>query len=419
MDSFVHSVLGPRLAGCTPPEAWLGRALDCAVRQEWRSAHDALQLALANGEDSRVAHFMLWEVCQVLGRPDVAMANLLAALRDNPVTSRHSPAANRRVLTLAVPGDFQANLPLGALFNAADTELHTLWFTDPEAVIRHPASAFRGQSPRFDCAFIAIAEDARHGPALLAADRLAATLNVPVINRGSRIADLSRGNVARLLQALPDTIVPSQALISRATLVAAAEGASPDGEFRFPAIIRPSFSHAGKDLARIDHPAALRAYLEDVPGDLFYVAPFIDYRSADGLWRKYRVIFVDGRPWPYHLAIHDDWAVWYYNAHMDRDEWKRAEEARFLEAIGQAFSPKALGALCAVGERVGLDYFGLDCGVMPDGRIVVFEVETGMIVHDLDPPDLYPYKPSAVRRIREATERMIDARVAHARQAAA
>ncbi len=419
MDSIVHSVLGPRRAGPRAPGAWLERALDCAAGQEWRSAHDALQIALANGEKDRVAHYMLWEVCQVLGRPDVAMANLEAALRDNPVTSRHCKAPDRRILALAVPGDFQANLPLGALFDPADTELHTLWLKDPEAIIRDPAAAFQGQSPRFECAFVAIAEDAGHGQALLAADRLAATLGVPVINCGSRIAELSRGNAARLLQGLPDTVVPCQALVSRAALVGATEGTSPDDAPGFPLIIRPSSSHAGKALARLDHPAALRAYLDDVAGDLFYVAPFVDYRSADGLWRKFRVIFVDGRPWPYHLAIHDDWAVWYYNAQMDRDHWKRAEEARFLEDIGQVFPPKALDALRALGERIGLDYFGLDCGLLPDGRVVVFEVETGMIVHDLDPPDLYPYKPAAVRRIRQATERMIDARVARGCRAAA
>jgi hypothetical protein len=49
---------------------------------------------------------------------------------------------------------------------------------------------------------------------------------------------------------------------------------------------------------------------------------------------------------------------------------------------------------------------------MPDGRLVVFEIETGMIVHDWDPPDIYPYKGECTRAIREATEQMIDARLA-------
>jgi hypothetical protein len=48
---------------------------------------------------------------------------------------------------------------------------------------------------------------------------------------------------------------------------------------------------------------------------------------------------------------------------------------------------------------------------MPDGRLVVFEIETGMIVHDWDPPDLYPYKQDCARAICRATEAMIDAAI--------
>src|SRR6202012_2533299 len=145
-----------------------------------------------------------------------------------------------------------------------------------------------------------------------------------------------------------------------------------------------------------------------VAEDLFYAAPFADYQSNVGFWRKYRIIFVDGRPWPYHLAIHTDWAVWYYNARMDLDPWKTAEEARFVRNIRDVFPQRAMDALHAVAARVGLDYFGIDCGLMPDGRLVVFEIETGMIVHDWDPPEVYPYKHACTQAIRQATEAMID-----------
>jgi glutathione synthase/RimK-type ligase-like ATP-grasp enzyme len=328
----------------------------------------------------------------------------MVALRDNPVTSRHCPAPLRRILVLAVPGDFQANLPLDALFDATDTELHTLWLVDPEAVLENPLSAFRGFMPAFDCVFIAIAEDVRHRRVLEAADRLAEALNVPVLNQGRRIAAVSRVGAVRLLQDLPDAVVPPQRVVGR-TALSGADGPA------FPVIIRPTGSHAGKDLARIDTSAALQAYLATVSADRFYVAEFVDYQSLDGFWRKYRVIFVDGRPWPYHLAVHDHWAIWYYNARMDLDAWKRAEEARFLADIEQAFPEQAMRALRAVAAQVGLDYFGIDCGLMPDGRLVVFEIETGMIVHDWDSAEIYPYKREAVRAIRCSTEQMIDSRI--------
>jgi hypothetical protein len=409
VNTFVYSTHGPRLTDAKPASALLTQALDCAACADWASAYHLLQRAVETPLDKRCAHFMLWEVCQTLGHAGVALANLRAALQDNPVTSRYCSAPRRRVLALAMPGDFQTNLPLGALLDATDTELHTLWLVDPEAILADPLSAFAGHlPPPFDCVFIAIAEDVRHHRALQAADRLAKALNVPVINNGARIAAVSRAGAAQLLQSLPNAFVPSQTLIERGLLAGAGNGFPAATGLAFPVIIRPSHSHAGKNLLRLDNAESLRTYLDGVADNLFYVAPFADYRSADGLWRKYRVIFVGGHPWPYHLAIHSDWAIWYYNARMDLDAWKRGEEARFVADIAAAFPPQALAALRAVGQRIGLDYFGVDCGVMPDGRLVVFEIETGMIVHDWDSAELYPYKRGCVQLIRRATETMID-----------
>ena len=409
VERYVWSALHSRGAHLKPPGPLLGLALDHAARADWIGAHNILQHALRVPAERRAAHYLLWEVCQVLAHPGIGIANLQAALEPDPITSRPSAEPRRRVLAVAVPGDFQANLPLGPLLHPDDTELHTLWLADPDSVLDNPASAFAGRPPAFDCVFIAIAEDVRHARALQAADRLAAALGVPSINCGRRIAAASRVQAAAALQGIPHAFVPQQHLATRAELET---GEPPGAASGFPAIIRPSDSHAGRDLARLCSAAELHDYLQRVAGERFYVAPFADYRSGDGLWRKYRIIFVDGRPYPYHLAIHDDWGIWYYNAKMEADPRKRAEEARFVADIGSAFPEEAMAALHAIAERVGLDYFGLDCGLMPDGRLVVFEVETGMIVHDWDAPDLFPYRAGCVRRIREATERMIDARVA-------
>ena len=405
MDSVVYSALSPGDRDNLPPGPLLGRALDYAAREHWRSARAVLDRAVEDPAEQRRAHYLLWEVCQVLGEPGPAVRNLHAALAQHPLTSRFSPAPRRRILALAAPGDFQANLPLGALLDAADIELHTLWLTDPAAVLRDPAAAITAPLPAFDCIFIAIAEDPRHHLALAAADRLAAALGAPVLNSGQRIAGLSRPGVADLLQGLPDAVVPPQRLLDRAALEAGPA-------LPFPVIIRPEDSHAGRDLARLGGPAALRDYLGSVAAARFLIAPFIDYRSSDGHWRKFRLVVVDGEPLPYHMAVHDDWTVWYHNARMEQDAWKRQEEARFLGDLAGAFPAPARRALRAIADRIGLDYFGIDCGLLRDGRLVLFEVETGMIVHGWDRPGLYPYKRAAVRGIVTAVERMIDRRIA-------
>ena len=63
-------------------------------------------------------------------------------------------------------------------------------------------------------------------------------------------------------------------------------------------------------------------------------------------------------------------------------------------------------------ERIGLEYFGIDCSIDRDGRVLVFEADPAMLVHSSDPPELYPYKREFIPRIYRAIEAMIDRRKA-------
>ncbi len=386
---------------------------DQAAEQEWRHWQDSrarLTAATAHPALRRQAHRLLWELCQVLGERDQALAHLRAAIDEDPlfsrVRSRRAPP-DRSVLMLAVPGDFQSNLPLDRLFDDG-TALHTLWIADPEAVLRDPAGAVPARLPPIDCVFIAVAEDARHRRALRAADALAAVLGKPTINQGARIAALSRSGMANLLHDASDVVVPSHHEVAHGAALPIA----------FPAIIRPLGSHAGHGLRRVDDAAELAEYYAAKQGTpSFTVAPFVDYRSADGWWRKYRVIFVDGVAYPLHLAIHHDWAVWYYNAQMRTCAARQAEEWRFLGDMEGFLPGRTVRALGQLAARVGLDYFGLDCAVMPDGRLLVFEVETGMIVHDRSAERPPGADEDPCRRIRRAVERLIDRRAGRAPEA--
>ena len=341
------------------------------------------------------AHYLLWEICQACGDRDAALRHLATATRLNPLRTRPTPPGIRpvrSVLAINTPGDFQANLPLPMLFDGS-TRLHTFWITD----------AAPPELPPVDCVFIAIAEDDRHRAVLSAADALAAELGCPIINDGALIASLSRVGTSQRLAGLLDVVAPVQTARSGECL----------REAQTPFIVRPRYSHAGQDLALIRRESEIDAYRRGRQDGGFITAPFVDYRGFDGQYRKCRIVFVDGQPYPVHLAIHHDWAVWYYNARMADCPAKQAEEARFLADLPAYAGQTAMRALHSIAEQVRLDYFGLDCAFLLDGRLLVFEVETGMIVHDHDPA---PHKRDASRRIARAVERMIDDRVATARR---
>jgi glutathione synthase/RimK-type ligase-like ATP-grasp enzyme len=51
-------------------------------------------------------------------------------------------------------------------------------------------------------------------------------------------------------------------------------------------------------------------------------------------------------------------------------------------------------------DAIGLDFFGIDCGLDRDGAVVVFEVNASMLVHGRN--QQFPYKTEAVERIKQA-----------------
>jgi glutathione synthase/RimK-type ligase-like ATP-grasp enzyme len=178
----------------------------------------------------------------------------------------------------------------------------------------------------------------------------------------------------------------------------------------FPLIARPIDSHAGRGLQKLDDAASVQAYLAARPEKAFYISRYVDYRSPDGLFRKYRVVFIAGRAYACHMAIADQWMIYYLNAGMDESAAKKAEEERFMTGFDQEFARRHRAAFAALAERVGLDYFGIDCAQTAEGKLLLFEADIAMIVHLMDSPAIYPYKVPQMRKVFAAFAAMLHGR---------
>ena len=209
-----------------------------------------------------------------------------------------------------------------------------------------------------------------------------------------------------LLAAIPNVVVPPVVRLRRdeidGYLVArlAARGVI------CPLLVRPVIGDRGKGMVLIETPAQLESY-DFPPGDAFYFKAYHDYRSPDGCYRKYRTVFVDRRPYHYHLAISSRWLVHYMSADMVTEEWKREEERRFLEDPAKSLGPAALAAVEAIGRRMDMEYAGIDYSVLPDGRVLVFEANATMSVYPSDDP-MYAYKQKHINAVFEAWEAMLE-----------
>jgi hypothetical protein len=99
--------------------------------------------------------------------------------------------------------------------------------------------------------------------------------------------------------------------------------------------------------------------------------------------------------------------VHYLNAGMAESEAKRAEEAEAMATFDTGFAVRHAAAFAALNERLGLDYFAIDCAETADGKLLVFEADVSMIIHDLDPEALYPYKKPQMKAVFAAFEGLL------------
>jgi hypothetical protein len=107
------------------------------------------------------------------------------------------------------------------------------------------------------------------------------------------------------------------------------------------------------------------------------------------------------------MAIADRWDIWYLNAGMTQSAEKRSEEERFMRDFDYGFAFRHRNALAAVAGRVGLDYFTIDCAENKDGELLIFEADNTAVVHNMDSPEVFPYKPPQMHRIFDAFAAML------------
>jgi tetratricopeptide (TPR) repeat protein len=335
---------------------------------------------------------------QSVGDDKAAQAAYADAARIQPLIKR--PAARQpaefRVLSLYAP--FGGNTPTELLFQDAFFDTDTLsLFPDRE----YEAAAL-AQNIQL---VVNLVSDADQTEALLplAAD-LVDRFGLPVVNHPRKVQQTTRDAVARLLAGIPGCRVP-QALRLKAggeRTVAALEAMLP---FSSSCLARPVGTHGGDDFEKVEDLAALSAFLSQRPDHDHYLIEYIDYLSADGHFRKFRFIFVGDEILPYHLCIGRDWKLHHINTDMANQPWMQQEEAAFLNDSAAVFGPDQMQALHAISERIGLDYFGIDCGLDMAGNVVVFEVNASMLVHDRN--EGFLYKDPAVRRIKLAYDAML------------
>ncbi|CAM3670681.1 Carbamoyl-phosphate synthetase large subunit-like ATP-binding domain-containing protein [Bordetella sputigena] len=407
-----------------------------ARHKQWDAAGHWLERALMIEPGLHVAHICMAWVLRQLGLRHGSGRHACRVYRGQRAFAEARRGRRRRTVLIVCSSGY-ANVPFRHLVPPAlNRVIH--WVIDLGAV-----GIGWGRSralPPYDIAFNVIGDADLGAFCRAELAQFAERATRPMLNRPERIAETTRERIKGLLDGIRGIYVPTTCRWDgghrTAGDVHAAIAAAGIG---YPVITRPAGEHGGKGVVLLtgpeDAPTPPQAASHDSsatpasshdssaalsssepplvpPTGEIYLTAYHEYRSADGYYRKYRVIFIDRQPYPYHLAIGKQWLLHYFSADMLSEPWKLQEERRFLENPRAALGAQAWTALCAIGARMDLDYCGIDFTLLPDGRVLVFETNATMLVHPEVEDDGLRFKNVYIQKIFDALDELMRRRMA-------
>jgi len=237
-------------------------------------------------------------------------------------------------------------------------------------------------------------------PALEAAVKLLAGTTAPVLNPPQKVIQTGRLDNAQRLAGLTGVKTAKTLLLSKEKILQ-------QRGLHFPLLLRAPGFHTGQHFVKVDEPAQLASAVAQLPGAELLVMEYLDARGADGLARKYRVMMINEKLYPLHLAISNDWKVHYFTAAMSGQPQHQAEEKKFLEDMNSAVGARGMAGLERIKDTLGLDYGGVDFGLDAEGNILLFEANATMVINPPDADEQWVYRRAAIDRAVQAVHEML------------
>jgi hypothetical protein len=325
---------------------------------------------------------------------------------DRDAAERHLQLgfSDRSLVTIPYRGKAGAGIPLLLLVSARGGNIPTdLWINDRRFTIHAIYMEFydpRVALPHHLLVVNAIGDADLCATALSRCEEALANSCAPVINRPTRVLATGRAEIAGRLDAIPGVITPKIESLHPTAILEA-------DNLEFPLLLRRPGFHTGEHFVHVANRSGLSKAIDSLSAEELLLISYLDARGADGLSRKYRVMFVDGVIYPLHLAASPDWKVHYFSSHMAQNPLLREEERRFLEDMPGVLGATAVDALKHICTTLDLEYAGIDFAVAGDGSILVFEANATMVVFPPGQDSMWDYRRGAINDVLEAATRML------------
>ena len=197
-----------------------------------------------------------------------------------------------------------------------------------------------------------------------------------------------------------------------AAMLASSEAAAvvAGAEFSFPFLVRALGFHTGIFFERVENLEDLKSAAAKFPGDDLCLIEQLDARDSDGYFRKCRVMIIDRKIYPLHLAISRNWKVHYFRADMAQSAEHRAKDAAFLTDIDNFVGERGMAGLQRINAALDLDYGGIDFAINTDGDILLFEANATMVMVPLTNDTKWDYRRLAFENVFTAIRSMLQER---------
>jgi len=233
--------------------------------------------------------------------------------------------------------------------------------------------------------FCEISDPDSHSIALRKARNLFDALHDKIqwINNPHNVPNTRRSRVPELLSDIEGVTAPQTVRVIPKT-IADIQSSIESNTLSFPLLIRPAGSHGGKDLVLLEKQADLQN-LELSKYPEAFITDFVD-SGDNGIYSKYRFAVVAGEPLLRHVLSNDHWMIHsearaFTSSRPDLQKY----EADILSNFEQELKQVVQKPIQEIYQRMGLDYFGIDCAIK-DGQIILFEVNANMNILNNNQP---------------------------------
>ena len=236
---------------------------------------------------------------------------------------------------------------------------------------------------------------------------------IPLINDPRRVLATTRERNALRLNLIPGVSFPKTEKLRWKGAAAAIVREIFGLGFIFPIIMRRVGSQTGSSVALLKDEAELHRHLQTCPvNQEYYIIQFKDCRNPQNIFNKTRVFCIDGKFYPVANLFHDSWNVHSGDRYcvMDKAQWTQEEEKSFLSDPVGYLGPENFDKLYQIRDVAGLDFFGIDFTLRPDGELFIFELNAAMR-HNFDHANNFPYTKPYLQQISTAFDDMIQRRL--------